>query len=329
LSENLSLDAIGILEGTNKSSLLVDFLRHYDRLFAPFRDQPITIIEIGLANGASLRTWARFFPKAKIVGLDIQDKRTQLANDRFIIEVGDQSDIGFLTTICEKYRPNILIDDGSHVARDVMLTFHTIFPSLVPGGIYIMEDLYLHYGENAKIYNKDSSITPSEYFFKVGHNLIANSIDASDNFGYRKYLFLQIDRIEIIRNALVVCKKEIQDTAKVHSDWRSLVERSNHFDNWNMLWKKLMSGGASMDTVAETLRRCIKFDQSGLVFHYVLAEVLDRMGNTGDAISEARRAVELSKLPKNAAQMAASQRLLDVLTAKAGSGSGRGSSPNG
>lgn len=67
------LDAIGILEGTDKSSLGHDYLRHYERIFAGLRNDPIQLLEFGIAGGASLGTWSRFFAQATIVGVDINE----------------------------------------------------------------------------------------------------------------------------------------------------------------------------------------------------------------------------------------------------------------
>ena len=48
------------------------FLPIYDRVLAPYRNQPITMLEIGVAQGGSLEIWRDFFgPKATIYGVDI------------------------------------------------------------------------------------------------------------------------------------------------------------------------------------------------------------------------------------------------------------------
>jgi tetratricopeptide (TPR) repeat protein len=307
------LDAIGILEGTNKSSLLVDYLRHYERIFAELRYDSMNIIEIGVNEGASMRTWYKFFPKATIIGIDLRDCKEH-ANDRVIIETGNQSDLGFLTGLCEKYKPKIIIDDGSHRARDVLFTFQTMFPSLLPGGFYIIEDLYCHYGDRAKKYTKDAPVLPSEYMFSLGHNLLSNNIDPDDNYGLRKYLFEQTDRIEIIRTAIIICKRKEEDQARTQAWWRDLVEQTNHANNWSMLSMQLLRHNGPLELTAEALRRCIEFDPDNLQHHYNLAGILDRMGNTQDAIAEARRAVELST---EEVSVAAARRRLDALTAKA------------
>lgn len=54
-----SLDAIGILEGTDKSSIGHGYLRHYDRILRHLRHEPITLLEIGIFRRASLRVWSR------------------------------------------------------------------------------------------------------------------------------------------------------------------------------------------------------------------------------------------------------------------------------
>src|SRR5215469_825427 len=58
------------------------YTQHYQRYFEPFRRRPINLLEIGVGGyedsrqgRQSLRMWKRFFPKARIVGIDIADKR--------------------------------------------------------------------------------------------------------------------------------------------------------------------------------------------------------------------------------------------------------------
>ncbi len=63
-----TLDALGLKHRTDKASSGHDYLTFFDSFFAPLRDQPITLLEIGVFNGASLRTWEEYFPRGKIVG---------------------------------------------------------------------------------------------------------------------------------------------------------------------------------------------------------------------------------------------------------------------
>jgi hypothetical protein len=41
--------------------------------------------------------------------------------------------------------PDIILDDGSHVAKHQEISFRTLFPMLKEGGLYVMEDLHTAY----------------------------------------------------------------------------------------------------------------------------------------------------------------------------------------
>jgi hypothetical protein len=63
---------------------MIHRLRHYfdiyHRHFAGFRGQPLTMIEIGVFNGGSLRMWRDYFgPQATIVGVDINPECKQFS----------------------------------------------------------------------------------------------------------------------------------------------------------------------------------------------------------------------------------------------------------
>src|SRR5580693_10476552 len=97
-----TLDMIGILQGTDKTSLSNDYLRHYERILAGFRGQQVELLEIGVAQGESLRTWADFMPHAKIVGVDNNEGCLAHASDRITVEIGSQADPVFLSNIAGK-----------------------------------------------------------------------------------------------------------------------------------------------------------------------------------------------------------------------------------
>ncbi len=141
------------LHGTDKFSG-----HHYDveygRHFAPLRDQPITLLEIGVGGytdpncgGESLRVWRDYFGAAKIVGIDLYPKVLDLGH-RVTIYSCDQSKPKELLRLNASGGPfDIIIDDGSHVQSHVMISFRTLFPLLKPGGIYVIEDLGTCYAE--------------------------------------------------------------------------------------------------------------------------------------------------------------------------------------
>ncbi len=143
-----TLDAIGLQHGTDKSSRHHDYLSFYESAFAPLRDKPLTILEIGVLNGASVRTWHDYFPKARVIGCDIDPMARRWAGDRIEIEYMDQSNIEDLVRIAVKYGPfDIVIEDGSHLWDHQTTSLKTLYPFVRPGGFYVVEDLQTNYGE--------------------------------------------------------------------------------------------------------------------------------------------------------------------------------------
>ncbi|WP_262850146.1 cephalosporin hydroxylase family protein [Mumia quercus] len=125
---------------------------HYERHFAPWRDEAINVLEIGIGGyaregrgGKSLRMWKHFFRHAQIVGLDIQDKSFVDA-PRIRTYQGSQTDPEVLQRIIDETGElTIVIDDGSHRSDHIRDTFAYLFPRLAHGGIYAIEDTQTSY----------------------------------------------------------------------------------------------------------------------------------------------------------------------------------------
>lgn len=119
----------------------------YHELFSRLRDRPVRLLEIGVggydlktSGGASLAMWAEYFPSGQITGIDVVEKRLP-PHPRIAIFQGSQDDPKLLKKVCGRRGPfDVIIDDGSHVPKHVVTSFHHLFPFLVDGGIYIIED---------------------------------------------------------------------------------------------------------------------------------------------------------------------------------------------
>jgi tetratricopeptide (TPR) repeat protein len=120
----------------------------YHALFSPLRDRALRLLEIGVGGygfstvgGASLAMWAEYFSNALVTGIDIVEKRLAL-DPRIKVFRGSQDDPIFLNDVCAERGPfDIIIDDGSHVPKQVAASFNILFPSLVEGGMYVIEDM--------------------------------------------------------------------------------------------------------------------------------------------------------------------------------------------
>jgi tetratricopeptide (TPR) repeat protein len=124
----------------------------YHRLFKAFRDKPVRMLEIGIggyayksAGGASLAMWADYFELGQIVGIDIAEKDLDLG-PRVTLLQGSQDDPVFLARLVKDHGPfDIIIDDGSHVPKHVVASFHALFPTMPDGGLYVIEDVQTAY----------------------------------------------------------------------------------------------------------------------------------------------------------------------------------------
>lgn len=121
----------------------------YERHFRDYVDKPVTFIEIGCGEGGSLQMWKRYFgPHARIVGLDIDPRCQEFAEDQIEIRIGDQQDAAFLRSVIDEFgTPDIVLDDGSHVMSHVCASFDFLYPRLAKSGIYMVEDLHTAYWE--------------------------------------------------------------------------------------------------------------------------------------------------------------------------------------
>jgi cephalosporin hydroxylase len=135
----------------NPNGRMVHKLRHYFDIyhhhFAAFRGQPLTMIEIGVFNGGSLRMWRDYFGRqATIVGVDINPECNQFSEPGIDIVIGDQGDRAFLRSLADRY-PDfaILVDDGGHRMHQQIATFEEMYPRMRSDGVYLCEDTHTSY----------------------------------------------------------------------------------------------------------------------------------------------------------------------------------------
>lgn len=146
---NKILNQIATYRGTDKSSEIHNYCEKYEK-YLPFkRDDEINMLEIGVLNGDSLRTWKDYFFKATILGIDINPDCKQHESPRISVEIGSQFDGNFLFTTSNKYGPfDMILDDGSHINEHVIYSFQQLWGSVKSGGVYVVEDVGTAYWED-------------------------------------------------------------------------------------------------------------------------------------------------------------------------------------
>lgn len=137
---DLSRFAVG---RTDKGPQDHGFTEVYERFLFTRRNDPIRILEIGIDQGGSLKMWADYFPKARIYGIDIED-RSSMETDRVKTFVADQSKRDQLGAFLAKYPGpyDLILDDGGHSMEQQQVSLGFLFPQVAPGGIYVVEDVH-------------------------------------------------------------------------------------------------------------------------------------------------------------------------------------------
>jgi hypothetical protein len=101
------------------------------------------ILEIGIANGESLKMWKEYFDNSTIYGWDILDLQ-HLSEERiktFIVNQGNQEQINNFFEYND-IQFDFIIDDGSHYLNDQIVSLFNLFYHLNSGGIYIIENMW-------------------------------------------------------------------------------------------------------------------------------------------------------------------------------------------
>lgn len=140
----MDLTSIGLRHGTDKASWH-RYTEFYEK-FLPARDESITLLEIGVYRGASIRMWSEYFPRARIVGMDFDEGCRQYAGGRVEIVIGDQENRDHLRRLVSlSGAPDVIVDDGGHSMQGQQTSLGFLFSYLRQGGLYIVEDLQTSY----------------------------------------------------------------------------------------------------------------------------------------------------------------------------------------
>lgn len=119
-------------------------LRNYEKFLSPIREQPLTLLELGIQEGNSLLMWRDYLPNSMIVGVDRNSAHIADDSSRIQIYCGQQEDTTLLDRIGRTHAPegfDIIIDDASHIGMFARVSFRHLFPNwLKPRGMYFIED---------------------------------------------------------------------------------------------------------------------------------------------------------------------------------------------
>lgn len=120
----------------------------YEDKFLPLIDSEVTLVEIGVRSGASLKLWSEYFSKANIIGIDnlsdfnnhqIPINKNWTSSDKVTFIDANaylQETIGKING-----KIDILIDDGPHTFESHVKLLELYIPKMNFNGMIIIEDI--------------------------------------------------------------------------------------------------------------------------------------------------------------------------------------------
>lgn len=178
----------------------VHYFPIYERYLRKYVNESIVVFEIGVQGGGSGQLLKKYLgPHAVIVGIDIDESCKRHEDEQVKIRIGDQSDLSFLKKIVLEFgAPDIVIDDGSHVMRDMAASFDFLYPLLRDNGVYIVEDTHTCYWKDfgGGLGSPDSFMEKSKALIDKLHFYHCNANDAeADDFVKSTYAISFFDSV--------------------------------------------------------------------------------------------------------------------------------------
>ena len=200
-----SLDGLFHYYGSDKANIFKKnndqghgFSRFYTKKFDHLKNKKVKILEIGSFAGASAAAFSKYFKNASIYCFDINISKFIYSSKKiqvYGLDIKNKNELNkTLKRISIESKSNlfdIIIDDGSHYLKDILLGLKFLFKHLNQGGIYVIED-FKH--PNYYKYNKDIDHI---FIDQVLTNLKKKELFNSSIISNEEQLYLQ-NEIEII-----------------------------------------------------------------------------------------------------------------------------------
>lgn len=147
--DDVTVENLMYYYGSDKSRDDHGYTKIYNMLFSHLRHSVTNVTEVGVAAGQSIQAWYRYFPNAEIHGFDVRITGRVEANMEFLKprvhihmanilddEVDTLAALGWMHESMD-----VIIDDGPHMVFTQQGFLMKLWPSVKPGGFYIIEDL--------------------------------------------------------------------------------------------------------------------------------------------------------------------------------------------
>ena len=207
--------------GTEASGSGHDYLRKYEFFLRKFvSERSMKMMELGIGPdwnmGASMKTWLEYFEDSsfQLHMVDINPNAAKFAQDRVRVSIGDLGDRNFLNEL-SKERYHLILDDASHFWGHQIEAISFLFRSVLPGGIYIVEDIHTSFGVRRQDYSRGFDMDAHSFLLFVS-SLVAGErrvhpyleLDISSELkAFATEVAKDIESISFIKHAAIICKR--------------------------------------------------------------------------------------------------------------------------
>jgi cephalosporin hydroxylase len=142
------------MERFNTDKIENGLMCEYYSLLGALKYKKISLLEIGIGYGDSLKFWSNYFqhPESKIIGIDIRIPKVDFPENVTVYQC-DQNNRSMLREIAELHgKFDVVIDDGSHRKKETETCFYTLMDYLAEGGFYVIEDWAVGYWKDKPQY---------------------------------------------------------------------------------------------------------------------------------------------------------------------------------
>jgi len=149
--------------------------RIYNNIFdIKNRFDKITLVEIGVFTGHSLKLWSDWFTNGNIIGIELNKSKGLPTGDGFnaLNAIYDFNVIwkdAYVETTVDMFDDNsidFLIDDGTHELEHQLFTVKKWLPKLKSGGILLIEDIKNHHDFDLFINAVDRTLSDEFFIMK-------------------------------------------------------------------------------------------------------------------------------------------------------------------
>lgn len=208
------LTCLGLYHGTDKA-YWHRYTEYYESFLSGGRFRPLTVLEIGVLGGASVRMWADYFPLAEVVGVDI-NTMNPVENPRVHLLQCDITNYDMLDRLVSKYCGfDLIVEDGSHTMSDQQNTWCVLWRHVKAHGWYICEDLHT----SLSLDSQDSTLNVMK---RVECNRpMPDSKFIQDPMAWRNIRVQWIDLYERVKSPITCYRcRQSWDTHTCQFDWK-------------------------------------------------------------------------------------------------------------